>query len=247
MPAANKTAKKIYKIRKYQQELLDNRATLAHLYQQKPTPEIKEEAKTLSERQRFLKREIAFMSRKYNVPLFERKANLRLVKHGVSSRQARMQQQLSKLRNIKDKEQQEKLIIDKIYLRNQSTQLNHLNTSFIDKITDCNTKNIEYWSILGEKLIGDAIVGSLAKNIPVAIGEAKLKQLNRLSEQQVVLFFKKLANELHFNQNLREKYHYIKEVVKYLYSGLSRDNRDKALCEFLKYKETKNYQILLDI
>lgn len=247
MPAANKIAKKIYKIRKYQQELLNNRATLANLYQQKPTPEIKEKAKTLSERQRFLKKEIAFMSRKYNVPLFERKANLRLAKHGVSSRQSRMQQRLSKLRNIKDKEQQEKLIIDKIYLRNQSAQLNHLNTSFIDKITDCNTKNIEYWSILGEKLIGDAIVGSLAKNIPVAIGEAKLKQLNRLSEQQVVLFFKKLANELHFNQNLREKYHYIKEVVKYLYSGLSRDNRDKALCEFLKYKETKNYQILLDI
>lgn len=247
MPAANKIAKKIYKIRKYQQELLDNRATLAYLYQQKPTPEIKEKAKILSERQRFLKKEIAFLSRKYNVLLFERKANLRLVKHGVSSRQARMQQRLSKLRNIKNKEQQEKLIIDKIYLRNQSTQLNHLNASFIDEITDCNTKNIEYWSILGEKLIGDAIVGSLAKNIPVAIGEAKLKQLNRLSEQQVVLFFKKLTNELHFNQNLREKYHYIKEVVKYLYNGLSRDNRDKALCEFLKYKETKNYQILLDI
>ncbi len=106
MPAANKTAKKIYKIRKYQRELLDNRAILAHLYQQKPTPEIKEEAKTLSERQRFLKREIAFLSRKYNFLLFERKENLRLVKHGVSSSQAKMQRRLSKLRNIKDKEQQ---------------------------------------------------------------------------------------------------------------------------------------------
>ena len=247
MPAANKTAKKIYKIRKYQRELLDNRAILAHLYQQKPTPEIKEEAKTLSERQRFLKREIAFLSRKYNVPLFERKANLRLAKHGVSSRQARMQQQLSKLRNIKDKEQQEKLIIDKIYLRNQSTQLNHLNTGFIDEITDCNTKNIEYWSILGKRLNSSVHVGGVAKHLPFIIGDALLKNLNSLSENEIVLFFKKLTNEIHFNQDLREQFSQIKEVTQYLYNRLSQDNRNKVLCEFTKYKETKKYQYFLDI
>lgn len=247
MPAANKIAKKIYKIRKYQQELLDNRATLAYLYQQKPTPEIKEKAKILSERQRFLKKEIAFLSRKYNVLLFERKANLRLVKHGVSSRQARMQQRLSKLRNIKNKEQQEKLIIDKIYLRNQSTQLNHLNASFIDEITDCNTKNIEYWSILGERLNSDVHVGGVANHLPFIIGDATLKNLNKLSEDEIVLFFKKLTNEIHFNQYLREQFSQIKEVTQYLYNRLSEDNRDKVLHEFTKYKETKKYKSFLDV